>query len=42
MTDELKPCPFCGGEAYKSFSVETYLTFDELSELVVKLLRGDA
>lgn len=30
------------GEAYKSFSVETYMTFDELSELVVKLLRGDA
>ena len=30
------------GEARKSFSVETYLTFDELSALVATLLRGDA
>lgn len=30
------------GEAYKSLSIETYLTNDELVELVVKLLRGGA
>ena len=30
------------GDACKSFSVETYLTFDELSALVATLLRGDA
>lgn len=30
------------GEAYKSLSVETYLTHDELIALVRELTRGDA
>ena len=30
------------GEAYKSLSIETYLTHDELVALVHKMLRGDA
>jgi len=30
------------GDAYKSLSIETYLTFDELMTLVRGLLRGDA
>ena len=30
------------GEAYKSLSIETYLTFDELMTFVREMLRGDA
>ncbi len=30
------------GEAYKSLSIETYLTHDELVVLVRELTRGDA
>ena len=30
------------GDAYKSLSIETYLTNDELVALVHKLMRGDA